>query len=81
MIRINSKFNLWRWRGYIRAQLRGVACETCSATWNLGTTSAFALGLKKITQNLVLDTEQEAYNKGDVINLNKLRGLNRESAR
>jgi hypothetical protein len=28
------------------------ACEACSATWNLGTNSAFALGPRKITLNL-----------------------------
>jgi hypothetical protein len=39
------------------AQLHGVpfgraAWEACSATWNLGTNSAFALGLRKTTENL-----------------------------
>jgi hypothetical protein len=29
------------------------ACEAYSATWNLGTNSAFALGSRKITRNLV----------------------------
>jgi hypothetical protein len=28
------------------------AWEACSATWNLGTNSAFALGPRKITENL-----------------------------
>jgi hypothetical protein len=28
------------------------AWEACSATWNLGTNSAFALGLRKTTENL-----------------------------
>jgi hypothetical protein len=28
------------------------ACEACSATWNLGTKSAFALGSRKTTENL-----------------------------
>jgi hypothetical protein len=28
------------------------ACEACSATWNLGTNSAFALGSRKTTENL-----------------------------
>jgi hypothetical protein len=28
------------------------ACEACSATWSLGTNSAFALGLRKTTGNL-----------------------------
>jgi hypothetical protein len=28
------------------------ACEACSATWNLGTSSAFALGPRKTTENL-----------------------------
>jgi hypothetical protein len=30
---------------------RRAACEACSATWNLGTNSAFALGSRKITGN------------------------------
>jgi hypothetical protein len=29
------------------------AWEVCSATWNLGTKSAFALGPRKTTENLV----------------------------
>jgi hypothetical protein len=29
-----------------------VACEVYSATWNLGTNSAFALGSRKTTENL-----------------------------
>jgi hypothetical protein len=28
------------------------ACEACSATWNLSTNSAFALGSRKSTENL-----------------------------
>jgi hypothetical protein len=28
------------------------ACEACSATWNLGTNSASALGSRKTTKNL-----------------------------
>jgi hypothetical protein len=28
------------------------ACEACSATWSLGTNSAFALGPRKTTENL-----------------------------
>jgi hypothetical protein len=28
------------------------ACESCSATWNLGTNSAFAQGSRKTTENL-----------------------------
>jgi hypothetical protein len=28
------------------------ACEACSATWSLGTNSAFALGSRKTTENL-----------------------------
>ena len=32
--------------------LGGAACEACSATWNLGTNSAFALGPRKTTENL-----------------------------
>jgi hypothetical protein len=28
------------------------ACKTCSATWNLRTNSAFALGSRKTTENL-----------------------------
>jgi hypothetical protein len=28
------------------------ACEVCRTTWNLGTKSAFALGMKKTTENL-----------------------------
>jgi hypothetical protein len=28
------------------------ACEACSATWNLSTNSAFALGPRKTTENL-----------------------------
>jgi hypothetical protein len=44
--------------GYIRAKLlmyviiRRAACEACSATWTLGTNSAFALGPRKATENL-----------------------------
>jgi hypothetical protein len=34
------KFNIWR-----------AAWEACSATWNLGTNSAFALGPRKTTEN------------------------------
>jgi hypothetical protein len=29
-----------------------VACESCSATWNLCTNTAFALGSRKTTENL-----------------------------
>jgi hypothetical protein len=29
---------------------RRAACEACSATWNLGTNSAFALGSRKTTE-------------------------------
>jgi hypothetical protein len=29
------------------------ACEACSATWNFGTSSAFALGPSKLTENLI----------------------------
>jgi hypothetical protein len=28
------------------------ACEACSASWNLGTNSEFALGTTKTTENL-----------------------------
>jgi hypothetical protein len=28
------------------------ACEACSATWNFGTNSTFALGQRKTTENL-----------------------------
>jgi hypothetical protein len=35
------KVNIWR-----------TAREACSATWNLGTYSAFALGPRKTTENL-----------------------------
>jgi hypothetical protein len=31
---------------------RRAACEACSATWNLGTKSMFALGSRKTTENL-----------------------------
>jgi hypothetical protein len=42
---------------YIKANffnviIRRAAYEACSATWNLGTNSAFALGPRKITENL-----------------------------
>jgi hypothetical protein len=39
MIGINFDIDFW-----------GAACETCSATWNLGTNSAFALGSTKTTE-------------------------------
>jgi hypothetical protein len=29
-----------------------VACETCSATWNLGTNLAFSIGSRNTTENL-----------------------------
>jgi hypothetical protein len=32
--------------------IRRAACEACSATWNLSTNSAFALGPRKTTDNL-----------------------------
>jgi hypothetical protein len=41
--------------GYIRAKFNvtigRAACEACSATWNLGTKSAFALGPRKTKEN------------------------------
>jgi hypothetical protein len=36
------------------ATIGRAAWEACSATWNLGTNSAFALGPRKITENLDL---------------------------
>jgi hypothetical protein len=39
---ITAKFQCYRWEG---------SCEACSATWNLGTNSAFALGPRKTTEN------------------------------
>jgi hypothetical protein len=30
----------------------GAACDVCSATWDLGTNSVFALGSRKTTENL-----------------------------
>jgi recombinational DNA repair protein (RecF pathway) len=30
----------------------GAACEACTATWNMATISAFAVGPRKITVNL-----------------------------
>jgi hypothetical protein len=37
----------------VNAIIRKAAWEACSATWNLGTNSAFALGPRKTTENLV----------------------------
>jgi hypothetical protein len=48
---------VWHWEGYIRARFWKVsiwraAWEACSATWNLGNNSAFALGPRETTENL-----------------------------
>jgi hypothetical protein len=40
---IRAKFQCYHWRA---------AWESCSATWNLGTNSEFALGLRKTKENL-----------------------------
>jgi hypothetical protein len=45
------------WKGTLRRNFwcyhwEGCTCEACSATWNLGTNSAFALGPRKTTENL-----------------------------
>jgi hypothetical protein len=44
-----SETHYMGWRGLY---LRFRKCEACSATWNLGTNSAFALGPRKTTENL-----------------------------
>jgi hypothetical protein len=36
----------------ILSNIGRAACEACSATWDLGTNSAFALGPRKPTENL-----------------------------
>jgi hypothetical protein len=46
------------------------ACETRSATWNLGTNSAFALGTKKIMENL---PDTSYYNSIQIIYNNPVR--------
>jgi hypothetical protein len=46
----NRKFGRLRTKTVGRA-----AWEACSATWNLGTSSAFAQGLMKTTENLSRD--------------------------
>jgi hypothetical protein len=40
---------------FLNVTIGRAACEACSATWNLGTNSAFALGPRKTMENLDRD--------------------------